>query len=158
MPRSLEETKHKVTKFVTNNKKAVILFILAALLAPPGLWNLYQEHENKQEESSLIETSLTKADSLHDAGEYEEAVMLYEETIKKIPSIKFPSEYGRAQNNLGNAYQNLADVRDKEANLEKAVYAYLEALKIRTIESYPLDYAITQNDLQVLLDRALVFH
>jgi tetratricopeptide (TPR) repeat protein len=32
------------------------------------------------------------------------------------------------QNNLGNAYQALAAVRDREGNLERAIAAYREAL------------------------------
>jgi tetratricopeptide (TPR) repeat protein len=38
-------------------------------------------------------------------------------------------------------------VRDKVDNLERAIQAYQEALKIRTLESYPIDYARTQNNL-----------
>jgi tetratricopeptide (TPR) repeat protein len=51
------------------------------------------------------------------------------------------------QYNLGIAYNSLAEVRDKEKNLTKAIFAYKEALKIRTIEKYPIDYAMTQNNL-----------
>ena len=43
----------------------------------------------------------------------------------------------------------LSGVRDKESNLEKAIKAYQEALKIYTIESYPIDYAMTQNNLEI---------
>ena len=53
MPSSLEEAKIKIIKLIMDNKRGVILFILAALLAPPGLWTLYQAYENKQEESSF---------------------------------------------------------------------------------------------------------
>jgi len=42
----------------------------------------------------------------------------------------------------------LAEVRDKEANLEKAINAFQEALKIRTVESYPINYATTQSNLE----------
>ena len=38
-------------------------------------------------------------------------------------------------------------MRDKEENSAKAIHAYEEALKIRTIDKYPLDYARTQNNL-----------
>ena len=51
------------------------------------------------------------------------------------------------QNNLGTAYRTLSEVRDKEENLTKAIRAYEEALKIYTVEKYPVDYAMTQNNL-----------
>ena len=41
----------------------------------------------------------------------------------------------------------LLRVRDKEENLAKAIRAYEEALKIKTLEKYPIDYAMTQNNL-----------
>jgi hypothetical protein len=42
------------------------------------------------------------------------------------------------QNNLGAAYRSLAEVRERGANLTKAINAYEEALKIYTAERYPL--------------------
>ncbi|OYT41998.1 MAG: hypothetical protein B6U86_01340, partial [Candidatus Altiarchaeales archaeon ex4484_43] len=44
-------------------------------------------------------------------------------------------------------YRTLAEVRNKEENLTKAIRAYEEALKIRTVEKYPVNYATTQNNL-----------
>jgi tetratricopeptide (TPR) repeat protein len=42
-------------------------------------------------------------------------------------------------------------------NLEKAIQSYQEALRIRTLESYPIDYATTQNNLgTAYADLALV--
>ncbi|SNB71188.1 hypothetical protein SAMN02746019_00015780, partial [Thermoflexus hugenholtzii JAD2] len=38
----------------------------------------------------------------------------------------------------------LAAVRDREANLERAIAAYREALRFRTPEAAPLEYAATQ--------------
>jgi tetratricopeptide (TPR) repeat protein len=51
------------------------------------------------------------------------------------------------QNNLGNAYRTLAEVREKDENAKRAISAYEAALEIRTIEKYPVDYAMTQNNL-----------
>ena len=65
--------------------------------------------------------------------------------VYKVES--YPINYAMTQNNLGNAYRTLSEVRDKESNLEKAIEAYREALKVRTVESYPIDYATTQNNL-----------
>ena len=52
------------------------------------------------------------------------------------------------QNNLGNAYRDLAEVRDKEENLTGAIRAYEEALKIYTVEKYPLDYDFVMSNMR----------
>jgi tetratricopeptide (TPR) repeat protein len=41
----------------------------------------------------------------------------------------------------------MAGVRDKEQNLQKAIQAYEEALKVYTRTAFPTDYATTQNNL-----------
>ncbi len=51
------------------------------------------------------------------------------------------------QNNLGNAYSDLAQVRDREENLGQAIRAYEEALTVYTPDKAPLEYATTQNNL-----------
>jgi tetratricopeptide (TPR) repeat protein len=56
-------------------------------------------------------------------------------------------DYAMTQNNLGNAYSTLAEVEDKASNCSKAIAAYREALKVYTLEDFPMDYATTQNNL-----------
>ncbi|MDJ1185795.1 CHAT domain-containing protein [Roseofilum casamattae] len=51
------------------------------------------------------------------------------------------------QNNLGNAYSDLGKLANTAENLEKAIAAYREALRFRTPQEYPQDYAATQNNL-----------
>ena len=128
---------------------AVAIFILAALFAPPALYDLYLEHTKKEDIESQFDSSLRKAESLSDAGELNEAIKLYEEIIKSISSNSNPREYARAQNGLGNAYSELAVNQEKEKNLKRAIQSYQEALSIYTVESYPIDYAMTQNNLGV---------
>ena len=41
----------------------------------------------------------------------------------------------------------LANHEDRRSSLLKAIQAYLEALEIRTLEQFPMDYARTQNNL-----------
>ncbi len=53
----------------------------------------------------------------------------------------------QAQNGLGNAYRNLAQIEDREGNLRRAIAAYTEALQYHTPTVAPLDYAMTQNNL-----------
>lgn len=60
---------------------------------------------------------------------------------------KYPFDYAYTQINLGSIYISLANVRDKEQNLAKAIQTYEDALKIRTTEKYPFDYALIQSNL-----------
>ena len=61
---------------------------------------------------------------------------------------RLDDEAGRAdmQIILGNAYSDLP-TGDREANLQQAIECYREALRFRTPEAAPLDYAMTQNNL-----------
>jgi len=45
------------------------------------------------------------------------------------------------------AYLRLAGVREREGNLARAIGAYKEALRFRTPEAAPLEYAMTQYNL-----------
>jgi tetratricopeptide (TPR) repeat protein len=56
-------------------------------------------------------------------------------------------DYAATQNNLGNAYRTLGEVDDKAGNCKQAIRSYQEALKIRTLERFPMDYAATHNNL-----------
>jgi tetratricopeptide (TPR) repeat protein len=51
------------------------------------------------------------------------------------------------QNNLGNAYRDLAAIEDRADNLRRAIAAFTEALRYYTPQNAPLDYAMTQNNL-----------
>ena len=131
--------------FAKVRKNAPIVIMIAAIL---GLvYAAYDYHSGIEDLKSQIDSSLRKADSLRYAGLFEEAIDEYEDILKIVSSKKFPEEYARTQNNLGTAYNGLAEVRDKENNLRKTINAYQEALKIYTVESYPIGYATIQNNL-----------
>ena len=51
------------------------------------------------------------------------------------------------QNNLGAALRNLGDREGGIERLEEAVAACRQALRVRTRERAPLDWAMTQNNL-----------
>ena len=55
------------------------------------------------------------------------------------------------QNNLGTALRALGERESGTARLEEAVAAYREALKERTRERVPLEWAGTQNNLGTAL-------
>lgn len=70
------------------------------------------------------------------------AVQAFEQGLKVVNLIDHPVEYAMLQNNLGNALQYAASSHTVENNL-RALDAYAEALKVRTREAAPLEYANT---------------
>ncbi|MFC3320959.1 hypothetical protein ACFSOZ_03780 [Mesorhizobium newzealandense] len=70
------------------------------------------------------------------------AVQAFEEGLKVVNLIDHPTEYAMLQNNLGNALQYASSSRTLENNL-RALDAYDEALKVRSRETMPLEFANT---------------
>ncbi len=75
------------------------------------------------------------------------AIAAYEEALRFYTPQAAPQDYAMTQNNLGNAYRDLAAINDREANLRRAIAAYEEALRFRTPQAAPLQYAMTQMNL-----------
>ena len=76
------------------------------------------------------------------------AIKSYKKVLKlRTPDDRFPMNYAATQNNLGTAYQILAEAKDKPENCQLAVKAFQEALKVYTPDRFPMDYAMTQNNL-----------
>ncbi|MFA5951154.1 MAG: hypothetical protein WC807_12805 [Hyphomicrobium sp.] len=70
------------------------------------------------------------------------AVQAFEDGLKVVNLIDHPSEYAMLQNNLGNALQYASSSHVIENNF-RALEAYDEALKVRSREAMPLEYANT---------------
>lgn len=70
------------------------------------------------------------------------AVQSFEEGLQVVNIVDHPTEYAMLQNNLGNALQYASSSHAVENNL-RALEAYAEALKVRTRETTPLEYANT---------------
>lgn len=70
------------------------------------------------------------------------AVQAFEEGLRIVNLIDHPAEYAMLQNNLGNALQYASSSHTLENNL-RALDAYDEALKVRTRETTPHEYANT---------------
>ena len=70
------------------------------------------------------------------------AVQAFEEGLKVVNIIDHPSEFAMLQNNLGNALQYASSSHVVENNL-RALDAYDEALKVRTRDTTPIEYANT---------------
>jgi tetratricopeptide (TPR) repeat protein len=70
------------------------------------------------------------------------AVQTFEEALKHIQLIEHPREYAMLQNNLGNILQYLPSSHPLD-NILRAIAAYDEALRVRTSQDTPLEYANT---------------
>jgi tetratricopeptide (TPR) repeat protein len=96
-------------------------------------------------------------DRVADYGEYDLdiaqfmkcAITLYSRVVKHHGDATDSFRYARTQNNLGIAYWKLSMVEEKAENCRKAIGAYGEALKVYTLDRFPVDYAMTQNNLGV---------
>ena len=70
----------------------------------------------------------------------------------KIRTLKDrPLDYASTQNNLGVTYKILAEAKDNNKDIKEnclnAIKAFEEALKVRTIEDHPFDFAMIHNNL-----------
>jgi tetratricopeptide (TPR) repeat protein len=70
------------------------------------------------------------------------AVQAFEEGLRVVNIVDHPNEYAMLQNNLGNALQYASSAHRLGNNL-RALDAYDEALKVRTRETTPIEYANT---------------
>ncbi|QLE56519.1 tetratricopeptide repeat protein [Nostoc sp. TCL26-01] len=94
-------------------------------------WMLYRTPTNIEEGQSYIE----------------QGIEFYQLALKMISPETHSETYARVQNNLGTAYGDLARFLSPAENWQKAVVAYGEALRHRTVDLDPLKYAACQNNL-----------
>lgn len=99
-------------------------------------------------EYAIIHNNLATAYLSMDMGPSREgmsealAVRSYRSALEVISAEQDPAEYAMLQNNLGNALQSSSGPERPE-RLQEAIAAYDEALRIRTPEDMPLEYANT---------------
>jgi len=120
--------------------------------------------------------------NIHGTAPLEEAAIAYREALKEWTRERVPLDWAMAQNNLGNALHQLSECEsgtamrllllpspqtglphgghaagDGTAKLEEAIAAYREALKERTRDRVPLNWAISFGNegiaLMLLADR-----
>ncbi|MBZ0280816.1 MAG: toll/interleukin-1 receptor domain-containing protein [Anaerolineae bacterium] len=75
------------------------------------------------------------------------AIESYQAALQYYTPAAAPLDYAMTQNNLGAAYQTLAEIEDLVNNLRRAIESYQAALEYRTPAAAPLSYAMTQNNL-----------
>ncbi len=77
----------------------------------------------------------------------QQAIEAFQAALTVRTAEVVPLDYAMIQNNLGVAYQDLAQMQDRVENLTRAIAAYHEALRFRTPQTMPYDYANTQINL-----------
>ncbi len=79
------------------------------------------------------------------------AITAFQEALKVYNLGDFPKGYAMTQNNLGNLYQTIAaaekEAEKKVANYKLAIEAYHKTLKVYSLDHFPIDYAMTENNL-----------
>jgi tetratricopeptide (TPR) repeat protein len=91
------------------------------------------------------------------ASDLERAIESYKAALKVHRLDTSPKTWAELQFNLGLAYATLAETASessvgsalREANIEGAIEAYKEALKVRTRDEYPFDWACTLVNLGI---------
>lgn len=100
-----------------------------------------------EEHAAIVEGVLSEADSYAANGIYRDAIDIYNELLRLVPSSRQRQLYSYIKNNIGICYYNLAFEKNKELNIQKSIIAFRDALIIRTIEDYPEEYADTHKNL-----------
>ncbi len=77
----------------------------------------------------------------------EKTIQAYQEALSIYTKDAYPLQYAMTQNNLGAAYQTLAEIEDKDKNCKKAIDAYQEALEI--VKDIPNLYQQIKSNLEI---------
>ena len=127
--------------------RGIIGGAIAGLLAGLVLFYLSVSRSTKITRTDLM-SRVNNADQLLKSDEVGDALLKYEQVLREVSEAKYPDIYAQIKNNQGICYFELARVRDKKKNLTKAIGAYEEALKIYTVERYPLYHEIVASNMR----------
>ena len=89
---------------------------------------------------SHIKSRIKNTDDLLERGIIIDALSEYKSMLSTVSYKNYPQEYAHIKEKEGTCYSDIAETCDKENNLQRAIQAYEETLKIRTVEKYPIDY------------------
>ena len=120
---------------------------IGAIIAGIVLYYLF-EYRKKKRLKSALRTIINNADRLLEKSMIEDALEIYIDMLKIVSDEKAPDLYAHIKNNEGICYSKLAEINNKEENLTKAIRAYEEALKINTVEKYPLYHKVVMSNME----------
>ncbi len=139
----LRNTQQNIAKSIAALRSALTVLTIEAhsaayCTAQNNLGNAY---------SRLGDVALAGGNREMAGASLETSIESYRESLKVATVESFPLEYARAQNNIGEAFKSLAQVRDELQNLRRAIDALQAALSVYTIERYPVIHAGVQRNL-----------
>jgi len=86
-----------------------------------------------------------------DPGLQKDRIAIIERLLRRLPPGEYKGFQAAVLNDLGVAYTKFP-AGDRAANLGRAIGCHTEALRFRTAEAAPLDYARTQHNLGIAYD------
>src|SRR5690349_6531798 len=89
-----------------------------------------------------------EAERLRDPQANLSLIHMYEELLERMQPGETSAICASIKNDLGIAYSQLL-TGSRTTNLERAIACYQDALRFRTPEIAPLDYALTQTNLGI---------
>ncbi|EPR12953.1 stalk domain-containing protein [Ruminiclostridium papyrosolvens] len=95
----------------------------------------------------VVYDQIDDADKLLSAKKPQEAITKYKNILENISEKENPNIYCQVMNNMGNAYNILAEFRDAQNNSRNAISAYTNALRIYSSDKRSKNYFITLNNL-----------
>jgi tetratricopeptide (TPR) repeat protein len=75
---------------------------------------------------------------------YEKAIKIYEEIVNFEKEVVLKSDILKR---IGDCHSKVSQYENTVGNCKLAIQAYHEALKVRTFDKFPMNYAMTQNNL-----------
>lgn len=114
---------------------ATVSAILAAFIVALAMEKLKNSNIN-----SHIKSRINNADDLFGKNLIIDALSAYKSLLDEVSEKKDPLKYAYINQQKGSCYYLLAEEDGTEDNLNKAIQAYEVALKIRTVEKYPISY------------------
>lgn len=136
---------------IKNNWLRDILIAVFSVSLTIALIYVVLELPEKSEQKSIVEQKFEELERLIGLNALDKSVEIIDELSWKVSKKDDPSNYSRLQNDKGICYYRLAILENskKENNLKISIDSYKEALEIRTIEKYPVEYAETHSNMGV---------
>jgi tetratricopeptide (TPR) repeat protein len=125
----------------------IVCGAFGAIIAGIVLYYLFEYRKEKTLKATRM-TIINSADSFLEKNMNHDALEIYKSMLEIVSEGKDPEIYAHIKNNEGICYDNLAGISNKEENLTKAIKAYEEALKIYTVEKYPLYHNVVMSNME----------
>lgn len=129
----------------------IISAIFGAFLGSYLTWYL-SERPKEKKAGVVFNARIENAEGLLEKNMPKDALKECNDLLEEVSVVEYPEIYARIKRNEGLCYFNLTKewnkkTWDKVDDLKRAIHAFDEALKVYTVEKYPVDYATTQNNL-----------